>query len=54
LRLKEQETLLILHEHDGDDDDDDDDDNDVIRKELEISGIQDVRLQTQIKLDQPS
>jgi hypothetical protein len=26
LRIKEQETRLILHEHDDDDDDDDDDD----------------------------
>jgi len=28
LRIKEQETRLILHEHDGDDDDDDDNNND--------------------------
>ena len=27
LRIKEQETHLILYEHDDDDDDDDDDDN---------------------------
>jgi hypothetical protein len=27
LRIKEQETRLILHEHDDDDDDDDDDNN---------------------------
>jgi hypothetical protein len=27
LRIKEQETCLILQEHDDDDDDDDDDDN---------------------------
>jgi hypothetical protein len=29
LRIKGQETHLILHEHDDDDDDDDDDDYDV-------------------------
>ena len=28
MRIKEQETLLTLHEHDGDGDDDDDDDDD--------------------------
>jgi hypothetical protein len=30
LRIKEQETRLILHEHDDDDDDDDDDDKDRV------------------------
>jgi hypothetical protein len=34
LRIKEQETHLILHEHDDDDDDDDDDDGDDDEKEL--------------------
>jgi hypothetical protein len=32
LRIKEQETRLILQEHDDDDDDDDDDDTDTILK----------------------
>jgi len=29
LRIKEQETHLILHEHDDDDDDDDDDEDEA-------------------------
>jgi hypothetical protein len=36
LRIKEQETRLILHEHDDDDDDDDDDDEILIIKEIAL------------------
>jgi hypothetical protein len=36
LRIKEQETHLILPEHDDDDDDDDYDDDDVSLSELEF------------------
>jgi len=35
LRIKKQETRLILHEHD-DDDDDDDDDNDFITEKRDL------------------
>jgi len=34
LRIKQQETRLILHEHDDDDDDDDDDDGNDLRIRL--------------------
>jgi hypothetical protein len=30
LRIKEQETHLILHEHDDNNDDDDDDDDEIL------------------------
>jgi hypothetical protein len=36
LRIKKQETRLILHEHDDDDDDDDDDDIQKYRQSTDI------------------